>query len=377
MSNPHAYFCCFLTLFLFAGPVVRLNTRADQAGSMLENMVIAEVNGSVLPKNSFKSGNLSNSGSAISYQHTYKNPCWYEEDSKKAFLHCMPYFLVAGFTKSGTTELFQTLKLHPQISPANYKETFWWKRQFLTKAGPVDYTAYFSRATFDILSTVRMSKKQNLPWEHPVVTYEATPDLVYDGLTREKPGEPVKEPQVLLIDNVKKIIPNVKIIVIMREPISRVYSDYMQFSNISLQHFHKETVFAIKDFQDCMARSGMRACAYRDVGDMARKRLRTGLYHIYMKDLLRTFPSEQILYIRLEDYTRNRILWLRKITQFLGLDTLDDEVERRMLELKNPNPQKYRFGTMRNDTYQLWKDFYAPHNEMLADLLNDPAYSWR
>ena len=42
---------------------------------------------------------------------------------------CHPYFLVAGFTKCGTTDLYEVLSLHPQVSPANIKEPFWWNRQ--------------------------------------------------------------------------------------------------------------------------------------------------------------------------------------------------------------------------------------------------------
>ncbi len=31
---------------------------------------------------------------------------------------------------------------------------------------------------------------------------------------------------------------------------------------------------------------------------------------------------------------------------------------------------------MRNDTNQLLRDFYAPHNKRLADMLGDTSYMW-
>ena len=49
------------------------------------------------------------------------------------------------------------------------------------------------------------------------------------------------------------------------------------------------------------------------------KRLRVGLFYIYMKDLLNIFPREQILYFRLEDYKRDKLSHLRKIISFLDL----------------------------------------------------------
>ena len=43
-------------------------------------------------------------------------------------VRCLPYFYLAGTTKSGTTDLFDALIRHPQIVPPACKENFYWTR---------------------------------------------------------------------------------------------------------------------------------------------------------------------------------------------------------------------------------------------------------
>jgi hypothetical protein len=64
----------------------------------------------------------------IPYLPNYKNPCWYERDhlAHTVVLKCLPYALVVGFEKSGTTELHNKLSLHPQVEAPFRKEPFYW-----------------------------------------------------------------------------------------------------------------------------------------------------------------------------------------------------------------------------------------------------------
>ena len=55
---------------------------------------------------------------------------------------------------------------------------------------------------------------------------------------------------------------------------------------------------------------------------------------------------------------------------------MTSEVENAMMNHKNPNPQVYRFGHMKNETRVLWDNFYAPYNRQLAELLSDASYLW-
>ena len=46
------------------------------------------------------------------------------------------------------------------------------------------------------------------------------------------------------------------------------------------------------------------------------------MYYIFIKDLLDTFPRDQVMIFRLEDYSRDRELWLSKVYNFLGLGNM-------------------------------------------------------
>lgn len=98
-----------------------------------------------------------------------KNPCWYEEYTgnitsdpyrtnlyarysrrfRTVFQHlrntfrehlfhrggklyrvrCLPYFYIIGQPKCGTTDLYDRLRLHPDIKFTTFKEPHWWTRK--------------------------------------------------------------------------------------------------------------------------------------------------------------------------------------------------------------------------------------------------------
>lgn len=66
----------------------------------------------------------------IQYLPEFKNPCW----KNGTQLHCLPYFMLIGMDKCGSTDLFDRLIKHPEIlgngknstKPSDNKETKWW-----------------------------------------------------------------------------------------------------------------------------------------------------------------------------------------------------------------------------------------------------------
>ena len=50
----------------------------------------------------------------------------YEQSNTNTTLHCLPYFLVPGIPKSGTTTLHSAISKHPQITAPERKELQWW-----------------------------------------------------------------------------------------------------------------------------------------------------------------------------------------------------------------------------------------------------------
>jgi len=50
------------------------------------------------------------------------------------------------------------------------------------------------------------------------------------------------------------------------------------------------------------------------------------MYSIYMRDWLRLFPGKQFYILRLEDYTKNPLLYLKEVYSFLGMSKLSHSI---------------------------------------------------
>ena len=59
----------------------------------------------------------------LPFLSNFKNPCFKVYDDKnRAQLRCLPYFMIGGFPKTGTTDLYHRLNRHPLIAgPAKGK----------------------------------------------------------------------------------------------------------------------------------------------------------------------------------------------------------------------------------------------------------------
>ena len=104
-------------------------------------------------------------------------------------------------------------------------------------------------------------------------------------------------------------------------------------------------------------------------------RLRVGLYSLHIEHWLKAFPKDQLLFIRLEDWSRNRTRILNeRVFPLLGLPSVPSE---RIAtdSVKNQNTHGSNVK-MHDSTKQLLLEFYRTFNEDLADMLGDTAYLW-
>lgn len=44
-------------------------------------------------------------------------------------MRCLPYFYIIGQPKCGTTDLYDRLRLHPDVKFTTFKEPHWWTRK--------------------------------------------------------------------------------------------------------------------------------------------------------------------------------------------------------------------------------------------------------
>ena len=203
--------------------------------------------------------------------------------------------------------------------------------------------------------------------------------------------------------------PNTKLIVMMRNPVSRIFSLYKFHVRKDLEDFHNGVTNGIAWWSACVAEQNpLNECLYGKPelrtyqptspctwNRQATASIRKSLYHYYVKEWLDTFPRQQFLMFRFEDYVSNSTHYLNSLVfPFLGLPRLGgfNKLSMRMrwdfrldfLRYKQPNherPSKLRFGSWRHgdmlpETKRLLREFYQPHNQRLAELLGSDRYLW-
>ncbi|KAM6922820.1 carbohydrate sulfotransferase 15-like isoform 1-T4 [Lycodopsis pacificus] len=306
-------------------------------------------------------------------------------------LRCLPFFYIVGQPKCGTTDLFYRLLLHPEVKFNTIKEPHWWTRKrfgyIRFKDGfqetfPVeDYLDLFDLAAHNIQEGI----SGNSSGDHrALITGEASASTMWDNQAWSyihRDGEET-EPPFLAQDFIHTVQPGAKIIIMLRDPVERLYSDYLYFkmANKSRENFHQKVVASVQLFQSCLAERSLRSCAYNtSLSNAMPVRLNLGMYIVFLLDWLTVFHSEQILVFRLEDYAANFKVTIKKVFDFLGLSPLSEQVEAALYKRPKSNTRRTadrNLGHMLPATSDLLREFHRPFNHKLASVLDNKAFHW-
>lgn len=334
----------------------------------------------------------------------YKNPCFYDVCKSVGpipvrSLRCLPYFHLIGVDKSGSTDLFARITKHPQILPnlgVLNKETSWWPwtryghglKKLVRRETFDQYLGYFDSAAGHIERTIQV-KRNNMSTPdtgdlHPLITGDGTPMDFWDfsGWPLIPQNKNQTLPKVLTPHLIKHLNPNVKLILVLRDPTERLYSDYV-FLKSGIQTpeaFDNAVSQSISYFRNCTRRHSVRKCLFdRDLHTSVRARIHVSIYSVYLREWLKVFPRRQIFIIRSEDYSHNITSHLKQLFHFLdvvdlkGRDITMISKRARVYE----TGKKKKMGPMLNRTRQLLDEFFQPFNEELVDILNDTKYLWK
>jgi hypothetical protein len=251
----------------------------------------------------------------------------------------LPSFLIIGFGKCGTTEMYDRLLEHPNIHPALRKEVNFFMGRYVR--GVDWYRAHFPMPPRDA-------------GHEPFVVGEASPGYVINPFTP---------------DRIRETIPDVKLVVLLRNPVARAYSHY--------NHMRRLGAEALNTFEAVLAAEpkrldGEREKVYSDPYHQAfawytRSYVTQGFYADYLPQWLDAFPREQLLIVQSERFFREPTETLRSVTQFLDLpDWRPAEVHAH---------KAFSYPRMNPDTEARLQQIFAPHNEQLFDLLGID-YGW-
>ncbi|CAG5114566.1 unnamed protein product, partial [Candidula unifasciata] len=300
------------------------------------------------------------------YDSRTKSPCW----NDTGILRCLPYAYIVGFSKCGTSDLFSRIIQHPDVVHFGLKEKHWFDYfRFGTDTRFIqNYTDKFANMTLRIESDLRQ-----LGFSYKI-TVDGSPTYSWGSLNWPcyEGNEGLNEPLFTNADVIHRLTPSAKIIVSMREPVSRLYSRMLSWIPEQLhpayvdptpEKFHTFIEERVRMYRQCFTQWSHRQCAYN--GTLYKEavlRLAEGAYSVYIKDWLKVFPREQLLFIKFEDYIADANATVRKVYKFL--------------ELVNVG-RFYHVGPMLNKTMDILEDFYKPFNEELAQILGDPHMTWK
>lgn len=241
-----------------------------------------------------------------------------------------PDFIIIGAQKCGTTTLFQHLRKHPETHlPKKQKELHFFDSRYVE--GLDWYLHHFNRAGMPSV---------------PFCAGEASPYYFFHPLVPER---------------IFNTFPGIKLILLLRDPVSRSYSQYhhmKRHGRISLSFEHcvkleseilkgrKEAFFTEKDHSDPM---------YRRFSFLARSRYAEQLAGWYT-----FFPKEQILIIRSEDYFCNQANTFREVFDFLELTPCAIKLSRKH------KPSDY--PPMKEETRLKLQEYFEPFNQDLYKL---------
>ena len=311
------------------------------------------------------------------FNTSYKNPCWFHNDQ----FFCLPYFFLGGFPKCGTTEFYSQLIQHPHVAEAGWKEPHWWTRTRFAERAAQRYRAYVSPAANKIKANPEL------------ITLDASASTIWDNdyLFPEFGDTSTHDPSMLVPHYIRLQLPQAKCIVILRDPVKRLYSGYLWFNFLHNQtksptDFHAAVKEAIRRFNDCLNNPKLSRlhCVYAQLpeSDLLR-RLRIGLYYIHLQTWITAFPADRLMIIRLEDYTRNTGKILQDIFAFLDVnevptenfDTSTKTNSKQSHGHENDNTKAYhRTGNMLDETRNMLTDFYRPYNRKLVQLLMNDRF---
>lgn len=266
---------------------------------------------------------------------------------KKAFrastnsLRLMPDFIIIGAMRGGTTSLYRYLTDHPQIGSAYMKEVHffdvyyhkglsWYRSQF-----PSSVQKYYAE---------RVQK-------HTFVTGEASPYYLFH------PHAPQR---------IAKTLPQVKLVVLLRNPVSRAYSHYYHevaggHETLSFEEaIDREEERIGKEVEKLAGNGRYVSFNHRHFSYLSR-----GIYVDQLKVWMELFPKEQFLILKSEDFYADPAAGLKQVLQFInvpdvGIKDLKEEYE----QLNTTKPPK-----MEPTTRKRLMEYFEPHNTRLYDYL--------
>jgi hypothetical protein len=258
-------------------------------------------------------------------------------------LRVLPDFLIIGAERCGTTSLYNYLSQHPSVIPAVRKDIHFFNLNHRLGAG-------WYRSHFPTL----LRKHYHAAREGRFATGDSTPSYCFS------PHAPRR---------VFELLPRVKLLLLLRDPVERAYSHY---------HMALRDGYETLSFEEALEREDERLKgelermledeSYYSSPRHLYSYLARGNYADQLKPWLDRFPREQLLVLKSEDLYENPPRIVKRVQQFLSLPLVELTEHRK----HNQAPYPAMDPALRK---RLVAHFEAP-NARLFEMLRDVDEGW-
>jgi len=210
-----------------------------------------------------------------------------------------PNFFIVGAPKAGTSSLYAYLKEIPEIFMSAIKEPNYFSRDIFPDDHPIN-PIRDKKKYLKLFKNVKDEK----------IIGEASPTYLADS----------EAPKFI-----HDVSPNAKILISLREPVERTFSNYLMLVRIGIlkSSFHEELQKSFQNQEDKI---------------LNKLNLKRGLYYENVKKYINIFGKKNIKIIIFEDFIKNEKEIIKDILKFLNLES----------EIIDFNPEIYnKFGMVR------------------------------
>lgn len=198
-----------------------------------------------------------------------------------------PHFLIVGAEKAGTTSLHDYINQHPEVAESHRKEIQYFSRYF--------YRSYdWYRAHFPLRA--RLTDK---------ICGEASPYYLFHPYAAER---------------IHGTLPEVRIIMLLREPVARSVSQYQHEVSKGRERLSIAEAFRAEESRTAGELERMRSPLYLPFNHEHFSYKRKSEYCEQVNRYLRVFPREQLLILQSEEFFENSAQVIRQVFDFLGID---------------------------------------------------------
>jgi hypothetical protein len=251
----------------------------------------------------------------------------------------VPDFLIIGTKRGGTTSLYNYLLAHPRVAPLfpaaqNIKGVHFFDTNFAR--GVAWYRSHFPVR----IGTTSAGRRR--------VVGEASPYYLYH------PHAPHRARQV---------VPDAQLIVLLRDPVDRAYSHHKERQRNGTEPLSFEEALAAESGRLAGESDRIhRDPTYVSLAHEHQSYVSQGIYLPQMQAWMSEYPRDRFCVIRSEDLFADPGGVYHRVLRFLSLPSWQPPTFRRF----NFHPS----DDMRSPIREELREFFAPHNRVLADFLD-------